>query len=266
MSLLHEPEPHTTGAGRWILIVVLISVAAGATYMFMLRQPGNESVDEGPARVAATPAPAFDPPAPEPEPEPAPERNPEPVPEVREPEPTPPVSAVETSAPVVLRVTSDVDGADVFVDRNFVGKTPFESSEVSPGSHRLNVSAPGYDGFSENIEIADSMTVVDVTFKTVRLDQQVVVVHKHRFGNCTGQLVATLDGLQYQTHDDDAFTVRLDALEEFSIDYLEHNLRLKVAGGRTYNFTDDEPNADKLFVFHRAVEEAQEQLAAAPGQ
>ena len=53
-----------------------------------------------------------------------------------------------------------------------------------------------------------------------------------------------------------------DELEEFSMDYLEHNRRLKVRGGRTYNFTDEEPNADKLFVFHREVEEARTRLSA----
>ena len=32
-------------------------------------------------------------------------------------------------------------------------------------------------------------------------------------------------------------------------------------GGRTYNFTDHESNADALFVFHREVEQARERLA-----
>ena len=56
------------------------------------------------------------------------------------------------------------------------------------------------------------------------------------------------------------FEVALDALEEFAVDYLDHNLRIKVRGGRTYNFTDRTANADALFVFHREVEEARERL------
>jgi hypothetical protein len=80
-------------------------------------------------------------------------------------------------------------------------------------------------------------------------------------GECEGLLVATIDGIHYETDHDDRFSVDLDALEEFSIDYLEHNLQLKVREGRTYNFTDNEPNADKLFVFHREVNRAKDRRA-----
>jgi len=37
---------------------------------------------------------------------------------------------------------------------------------------------------------------------------------------------------------------------------MEHNLRIKIRRGRTFNFTDTEANADRLFVFHREVEQA----------
>ena len=161
-----------------------------------------------------------------------------------------------------LRVTSDVVGADVFLDREFVGKTPFESFDVAPGSHRVNVSASGYESFSWDIIIGEGLTSLDATFKVLTLDQRVAVVHKHEVGGCEGQLVADLDGIHYRTADDDAFSVGLHGLDEFRVDYLEHNLRLTVRDGRTYNFTDGEANADKLFIFHRAVEKIREQLAA----
>ena len=264
MSLLQETESDASSSRGWILTAVFLGLAAGAAYLFIFRAAdGDGTADDTPARVAASPMAAVDPPAPEPEPEPTPEV---PAPVATESEPASPAPAVEAPAPVVLRVTSDVDGADVFVDREFVGKTPFESGAISPGPHRVNVSAPGYEGFSDDIEIDDGVTVLDATFKRVSLDQRVAVVHKHRFGDCAGDLVATLEGLHYQTDDDDTFAVTLEALEEFSVDYLEHNLRLKIVGGRTYNFTDGEPNADKLFVFHRAVEQVREQLAAGRDQ
>ena len=164
--------------------------------------------------------------------------------------------------PIVLRVTSDIPGADIFINREYAGTTPFESHDIVPGRYRLNVSASGYEGHAEDVEITGELTAVDVRFRLVRLDERVPVVHKHRFGDCEGELVASTAGITYDTDDDDAFEVALDALEEFAVDYLDHNLRIKVRGGRTYNFTDRQENADALFVFHREVEEARERLAA----
>ena len=254
MGLLDEPEPPSRGAARWVTLIVLVAVGAGAAFLFLL--PPTEEADPQPTSapepsVSAVPPPSAtiaEPAPPEAEPEVVVE--PEPTPEAVAPPPSP------VSEPVRLRVRSDVAGADVFIDRTYVGVTPFESSEVSAGPHRVNVSAPGYDGFSQDVEIGDTVTELDVAFTVVELDERVAVIHKHRFGDCEGDLVASLDGIRYQTDGDDAFSVALDALEEFSVDYLEHNLRVKIRGGRTFNFTDAQPNADRLFVFHREVEQA----------
>jgi hypothetical protein len=161
----------------------------------------------------------------------------------------------------VLRVTSDIEGATVFINREYAGTTPFESDAIPAGRHRLNVSADGYESHAEDVEITDDLTSVAVVFRQVRLDERVPVVHKHRFGECQGELVASTDGIHYRTEDDDEFQVALDALDEFAVDYLEHTLRIKVRDGRTYNFTDEQENADALFVFHREVEKARERLA-----
>jgi len=58
----------------------------------------------------------------------------------------------------------------------------------------------------------------------------------------------------------DAFTVGLDQLQEFEIDYLDKSLRLTPRGVRTYNFSSE--NADALFVFHQNVQKVRERLAA----
>lgn len=50
-------------------------------------------------------------------------------------------------------------------------------------------------------------------------------------------------------------------MDEFQIDYLEKNLRIRVKRGKRYDFTDPEGNADRLFVFHRDVSQARERLA-----
>ena len=175
--------------------------------------------------------------------------------EIEEEPPTP-------SAPpsVIFRVISDVDGAEVFVDRRYVGITPFESYDMEKGQHRINVSATGYESHAEDVEIDDELTTVSVMFREVVLNESVPVIHKHRFGNCEGQLIADTSGIHYQTDHRDAFRVRFEELEHFEVDYLEHNLRLTVNGQRTYNFTDYLDNSDALFVFHREVEKARERL------
>ena len=258
MSLLEEPEPSPSGGSRWVALILVLGVAAGGAYFLMTPmtdEPVAEVRNEPETRAIEAPA------APAPSPDPVEseiERPAEPAPAVAE---APPPAAPSPSV-VRLRVTSDVPGADVFIDRQYAGKTPFESTDISAGPHRVTVSAPGYDGVNEDVEIGDSVTELDLKFLDVRLDETVAVVHKHRFGDCSGRLVADLDGIHYRTDDDDAFSVGFDDLEEFTVDYLEHNLRLKVRGGRTYNFTDEETNADRLFVFHREVEEARTRMSA----
>lgn len=255
MSLLEEPDPTPSGGSRWVTLVLVLGVAAGGAYFLL-----SPSTDEPVAEVRDEPeAPAVEAPtAPAPEPV-APEidRPTEPAPAVAEAPPPP----APSESVVRLRITSDVPDADVFIDRQYMGKTPFESTDISPGPHRVTVSAPGYDGVNQDVEIGDSVTELALSFLEVRLDEAVTVVHKHRFGNCSGRLMADLDGIHYRTDDDDAFSVGFDDLEEFSVDYLEHNLRLKIRGGRTYNFTDEKQNADDLFVFHREVEEARTRMS-----
>lgn len=262
MSLLEEPTPHSHGrfAGRLIAaaLVVVTFLAAGAAAYYYFSQPAapERAIAEREAPPARRPR-AAEPESPRVA-EAVPARPPEAEPEAT-PEPEPSVPA---AARAVLRVTSDVEGASVFVDRRFVGTTPFEGTDIAPGPHRINVSAAGYDSYSEDVEISGDRVEVDVRFTRVRLDESVPVVHKHRMGSCEGRLVATLDGVRYETSDDDAFALPFAQIETFTIDYLDHTLTIKARGGRAYNFTDRTANADALFVFHREVQKARERLAA----
>lgn len=250
--------------GRWpalrALLAVAIVIALGALLAWWLspRQPPAP-----PAAAAPAPAPSTEAPAAEPAPAPAPKvprRESEPAAPSPEPPPTP---APPPPARPVVRVTSDVEGAFVFVDRRFLGKTPLETSDVSAGHHQLSVSADGYDGVSQGLDVPETGTAdVNVSLKTVRLDASVEVVHKHGIGSCEGRLSATVDGLRYDTPNrDDAFTLPFGQLETFSLDYADKNLRVKKAGGRTWNFTTHDRNADTLLVFTREVDKARAKLA-----
>ena len=151
----------------------------------------------------------------------------------------------------------------MFVDRKYLGVSPLTTSEVTPGTHQLNVSIEGQEGVAQTIEVADAgTTTVTVRFKDVRLDASVAVVHKHGMGSCDGRLVATPAGLRYESaNKGDAFTMPFRDLETFEIDYLAKALKVKKRGGRTWNFTTKTATADPLFVFHRDVEKARQKLS-----
>jgi len=214
-----------------------------------------------------------------PKPTAAPVRTPrEPVGATASPEPAPrtaaravaPAPALETPPPPVaeappaagiLRIDSDVPGAQVFIDRQFIGAAPVVAENVSPGTHQLNVSAEGFDSVATAIDVVPGPREIVVRLREVRLDSSVDVIHRHGIGSCRGRLVATPQGLRYETSNrDDSFAAALLELETFQVDYLAKNLRVKASKGRQFNFTDPEGNADRLFVFHRDVEKARERL------
>ena len=260
MSELDGPRDPRSFSVR-LIVPLLIVVALGAAVAWWLRPPAerlpapapvpNPAVQEAPSPAApatpATPAPSKSGRRVE---RPAPDSTPPPV--AAPPKPT-------------LHVSSDVDGAHVFVDRKYVGNTPLATSEVAPGRHQVNVSAEGYDGVSEGVNVAESgSTDLHVSLKTVRLDVSVPVVHKHALGSCEGTLHADAGGLRYDTKDAaDAFSVPLSDLEVFSTDYAQKTLKVKKRGGKTWNFTTRAPNADSLVSFQQAVDHARQKLGPA---
>ena len=247
------------------LVLVLVVVLSAAFYHF---RGGPEPVrPEAPPAAVPSPAPAPPPkagsndtgaPA-------APVREAPDAPRRRAAAPTPaePVAEAPRADAATLVVESDVPGASVFVDREFVGQAPVTLKNLAPGSKRINLSAEGYEGISREVEVAAGESTVTMRFKEVRLDAAVPVSHKHGMGQCDGTLRATPAGLSYQTSNKgDAFSLPYDQLATFEINYLEKNLRVKQKGGKTWNFTDKQAeNADALFVFHRDVTLAREKLA-----
>jgi len=162
-------------------------------------------------------------------------------------------------------VTSDVPGAYVFLDRKFLGTTPFSSRDVAPGTYQLNVQVEGRPPVVRTVEVLpEGLTDVTVTLPAAAtspaavatLSAEVAVVHQHAMGSCEGILRASGDGFRYDTPHKDAFTLPFARVETFAVDYAEKRLRLKQRGGRTWNFTTTAANADPLFVFHRDVEAA----------
>lgn len=252
------------------LVVVLVGAMFAGSAFFLLKTRTPDDVGDGAGPDAAAvrdlpPRPdssatrdTSEPPPPVPEPPSPPTTRRRSAP-ARETAPPPAEPAAPETA--TLRITSDVPGAQVFLNREFVGTTPASKDGLAPGSYQLNVSAPGYDNHVETIELTPGDRELAIRFREVRLNASIPVIHKHRFGSCNGTLTATADGIRYETADeDDAFTAALLNLETFQVDYLNKNLRVQPRKGKRYDFTDPDGNADRLFVFHRDVERARERL------
>ncbi len=253
---------------RSVILIAASLAAAVVVGALVLRRPALVSDEAAPAMVpAASSAPAVAAPAAIPAPaSEAPARTARPSPKVTADAPEPAAPVAEAPPPAAsdvatLRIDSDVPGAQVFIDRQFVGTAPVTAADVKPGSHQLNVSAEGFEGIAQTLEVVSGPRDIMVRFREVRLNAKVAVIHKHRIGSCKGELLATPQGLRYVTADkDDGFAVSLSDLDTFEVDYLEKNLKVKLRKGKQFNFTDPAGNADRLFVFHRDVEKARDRI------
>jgi hypothetical protein len=251
--------------GRILAIVAVLAIAVGggiATYvLFRDRVPvSSESASSLPAGAPSAPRPRAEATSPGGDSATAAPRA------ARKPAAPP---APLTTAPAesvaelgTLRIEADVPNAQVFLDRQFIGNAPVTAENVKPGTHTLNVSAEGFDSIARTLDVEPGPRDVALRFREVRLNAALAVIHKHRMGSCKGNLVATPQGIRYETDDkDDRFTASLADLEQFVVDYLDKNLKIKIRQGKQYNFTDPDGNADRLFVFQRDVDKVRQRLA-----
>lgn len=247
---------------RQLLVVLALVAAAGlaGAYMSGVFDPAPEPAapvveapePAAPVTTAITPAaPAATPRAETPRPA-AP----------RPPAEPPPPAAPTVLTTATLRIDSDVPGAQVFVDNKFVGTAPATVEDVAPGQRKINVQAPGWESVAEFHDITPGARDIVISLKTIRLDQRVEVRHRHGIGSCSGTLIATPNGLRYETtHKEDAFSVALTAIETFEVDFLKNNLKVKIRGGKTYDFSDPSGKADALYLFHQEVDKVRRRLA-----
>lgn len=258
-----EPSAEPSRRAMWAAVVG-VAFLVGLAGWFLVDREAPAPRDTTASAPATRPTPAEAPSTAN-APAPTTERTTERAPRSGRPAggPTPPAktpgaAAAPAPSPRELRVTADVDGAYVFLDRKFLGSTPLVSRDVTPGPHQLNVQVAGQPPQVRTIEVlAEGPTVIDVTLAaaavTASFAASVPVVHQHGMGSCEGTLRATGDLLRYDTAHKDAFSVALTSLEQFSVDYQQKRLRVK-ARGRTWNFTTKADTADPLFVFHREVD------------
>lgn len=250
------------------LVAAVVAAAIALALAFYLHGPRSAPPER---ESSAAPPPSrivpkkVDPPTPIPT-TPAADSPRKAAPKKAETAPAAPAAPVAPAAPTTASLTleTDVPGASVFIDRQFVGNTPLSLDKLEPGTKRIQITATGFDSVQKTVELNPGPNTVSIRVKEVSLNAKINVVHKHAMGSCEGTLSATLDGLRYDTtNKGDAFTLAFPQVETFAVDYLQKNLRVKQKGGKTWNFTlpDKDGNADPLFVFHRDVEAARKKLA-----
>jgi len=243
---------------RQLLVVLMLgAVALGAAWFVGVFEttPVSEVV-EAPAESTA-PAPTA--PTPDPSPAPATPRPVEPRATAAAPLPVPVAPPAPTTA--TLRIDSDVAGAQVFVDNKFVGTAPATVTGVAPGQRKVDVQAPGFESVGEFVNVSPGERDIVISLRTIRLDQKVAVKHNHRAGSCEGTLIATPEGIRYQTTNaNDGFSVALTGIDVFEVDFLKNNLRIRIRGGRTYDFSDSSGRADGIYLFHQEVDKVRQRI------
>ena len=169
-------------------------------------------------------------------------------------------SARSAPGPAPLRVEADVADASVFVDRRFVGKAPVEIRDVSPGPHRVNVSADGFPMHAE--EVGSGPSPARSAFASTRSASTSLSPWSTSTGwDPAGGLKASPEGLRFEAASGkDSFRAPFAELARFEVDYLKKTLRVSLSGGRSYNFTVEGPSADPLLVFQQKVEGARKRL------
>lgn len=250
-------------SSRVVIVLGAGAVAVGGVMLFFVTRPAAPRPNAALPPPLAAPASPGTSPAPVIEPPPSSSSRP-PAAVTR---PAAAATTPDARAPTTgtLRIESDVADTSVFIDRVYLGTAPVTAEGLTPGQHHLNMSATGYDAVSQQIEVEPGVHDVSITFKEIRLDAKIAVVHKHAMGSCSGTLSATPQGLTYTpAAGNDGFTVPLTDLEAFEVDYLAKNLRVKARKGKTYNFTDPDGNADRLFVFQRDVDKVRQRIARRP--
>jgi hypothetical protein len=128
--------------GRIIVAVVVILIVASGVGFYVISRPEPAPV-RTPAATAAAPVVV---PPPSPAAAPTAVEQPRPTRRAAAPAATtapPPAAAPPTADLVTLRIDSDVAGAQVFIDRQFIGAAPVTTTDVKPGAHQINVSATG---------------------------------------------------------------------------------------------------------------------------
>ncbi|MCI0490935.1 MAG: PEGA domain-containing protein [Blastocatellia bacterium] len=123
----------------------------------------------------------------------------------------------------VLRVKTDVTGAQVIIDDKEVGRTPLTLRSIAAGTHRLTLAREGYEDHTQQVEITAQRTaslfivMKPVTTPLPELPVEFKVMHQHRFGYCVGVLTVSAEAMDYKAEQgEDRFHIPIETLKSVS--------------------------------------------------
>ena len=141
MSILNDNENEEVasggGAGKWIAAVAFIAIVGGGVAFWMTQQ-------------------RVEPPAPEPAPvesEPAAEAPPPP------PKKKAPSRRADVPSTGTISVSASVSGAQVYIDGELAGETPYEDAAIPIGQYAVTVKKDGYIDFNEDVRVRPGQAV-----------------------------------------------------------------------------------------------------------
>lgn len=139
------------GASPLLLLALLLTVAGGAVWWWMNQNPS-------PPVASASPDVEEDIVESEPVGDTLPEESPEAEAAAEEAEPeTAPVASATTGT---LDIRSDVPDANVFLNGERVGTTPYKASGLAPGKYSVKVEKAGYTPFEKRVDLGPKQQVV----------------------------------------------------------------------------------------------------------
>lgn len=170
-------------------------------------------------------------------------------------EPPPGIAAVEVCVLSGLLATGS---CPTYIEFFAAGTEPFDRCS----QHRsfLDLLAAPFRGLNrpDRPELEPGPKTTEPTLLTESAAEEahtsIAVVHDHAFGSCAGRLIADPDGLRYFTAHRDAFAISSTDLARVEVDTRTGRLRIKVRGGRTYNFKAAPADLDALASFEAALD------------
>ena len=151
-----KPAVSTTtsrkGASPLLLLALLLTVAGGAVWWWMNQNPS-------PPVASASPDVEEDIVESEPVGDTLPEESPE-AEAAAEPEAEPGTAPVASATTGTLDIRSDVPDANVFLNGERVGTTPYKASGLAPGKYSVKVEKAGYAPFEKRVDLGPKQQVV----------------------------------------------------------------------------------------------------------
>lgn len=208
-------KPARKGASTALVLLPLVLIIAGTVVWYSMNQQTSAPV----ASASLESEEDFDV-----ESEPVEDTLTEAAPEAEaaaEPEAETATAPVSSPTTGTLDIRSDVSGADVFLNGERVGKTPYKASGLVPGKYNVKVEKAGYKPFEKRVDLGPKQQVVRAKLAaataTLRVESNVHGAKVSLDGEARGTTPLELSNLSPGRHElsvtAEGFATRTETLE-----------------------------------------------------